>query len=286
MQTDNLQYQQMELEPGTFIPQLGGPYPQDDPFTRLYHPVYDRDFVVDEHYPFVNDSWRERWMHFWAYPVLLYLIQGLRLRLGWGMKTEGRKWLRKYRKQLKGGAITIANHCHRNDAEAVLVSVGANRHTKIPMFAPNFATKDQFMLRAVGGVPIPPVEAGMAAMKQFNLAFDEFHRRGWWFHVFPEAVKWNWYKPLRPFQKGAFTMAYKYNMPLVPCVIIYRKREWYYRLFGKKEEPCLTVRILEPILPDTTQPRKEEVNRLATQAHEAMERAAGILRNPWPPMEA
>ena len=285
MLSDNRQYKELEVTLGTYVPHMCDNYPQDNPYERLYRPVYDREFVVDESYPFVNDTPAERWLHFWAYPVILYFIQGLRMRLGWGMQTKGRKWLRRYKKQLAGGAITIANHCHRHDAEAVLISVGADRHTKIPMFAPNFATKDQFLLRAVGGIPIPPAEAGMAAMKQFNQAFDEFHRRGYWFHVFPEAVKWLWYKPLRPFQKGAFTMAYKYGMPLVPCVINFRPRKGIYRLFGKQDEPCLTVQICEPILPDTSKPRKEEVARLATLSHEAMCKAAGIVKNPWPVME-
>ena len=153
---------------------------------------------------------------------------------------------------------------------------------KIPMFAPNFGTKDGFFMKTVGGVPIPDAEAGMAALKKFNEAFDEFHRRGYWMHVFPEAKRWDYYKPLRPFQKGAFTMAYKYDMPLLPCVITYRERTGIFRLFGPKNMPLLQVEIGEPILPDKSQPRAQEVNRLLELSHKRMEQMAGITHNPWP----
>ena len=150
------------------------------------------------------------------------------------------------------------------------------------MFAPNFRTKDGYFMGIAGGIPIPEAEAGMSAMKKFNEAFDEFHRRGWWFHIFPEACRWDMYKPLRPFQKGAFTMSYKYNKPLLPCVITYRERKGIFRLFGPKELPLLTVTIGEPIYPDTTQARKTEVERLRDVAHAQMQQMAGITHNPWP----
>ena len=77
-------------------------------------------------------------------------------------------------------------------------------------------------------------------------------------------------------------MSYKYNKPILPCVITYRERKGIFRLFGPKSLPLLTVTIGEPLLPDTTQPRKTEVERLRTQAHTQMQQMAGITHNPWP----
>jgi 1-acyl-sn-glycerol-3-phosphate acyltransferase len=183
---------------------------------------------------------------------------------------------------LAHGAITIANHVYRLDCPCVLIAVNGVHTTRIPMFAPNFRTKDGFFMRLAGGIPIPDSATNMTALKRFNEAFDEFHRRGWWFHIFPEACRWDFYKPLRPFQKGAFTMSYKYNKPLLPCVITYRERKGIFRLFGPKSLPLLTVTIGEPIFPDTTQPRKAEVERLREVAHSQMQHMAGITHNPWP----
>lgn len=278
----NKRYAELETAPDVYIPETGITYPEDNPYERLYQPVYDRNVVVDENYPYLDDSVRYRFLNWSMWQLLLRV--GLRIKLGvqMGLRFKGRENLRKYKDVLRNGAITIANHMYRLDCPCVLLAVKARNTTRTPMYAPNFSTKDNFFLRVVGGIPIPPQEAGITALKRFNEAFDEFHRRGYWFHIFPEAARWDFYKPLRPFQKGAFSMAYKYNMPLLPCVITYRERTGIYRLFGPKELPLLQVEIGEPILPDRSNARGKEVERLREVAHSAMEHMAGITHNSWP----
>lgn len=278
----NKRYTALETESQVYIPDVGIDYPEDNPYARLYQPVYDRQVIVDEHYPYLDQSLKYRFLNWSMWKLLLQCGLRIKLRVQMGLRYKGRENLKKYRDVLSGGAITIANHMYRLDCPCVLLAVKARHTTRTPMFAPNFSTKDNFFLRVVGGIPIPQKEAGMAALKRFNEAFDEFHRRGYWFHIFPEAARWDFYKPLRPFQKGAFSMAYKYNMPLLPCVITYRERTGIYRLFAPKNVPLLRVEIGEPILPDKTNPRGQEIDRLREQAHRTMERMAGIVRNSWP----
>lgn len=278
----NKRYTALETESQVYIPDVGIDYPEDNPYERLYQPVYDRQVIVDEHYPYLDQSLKYRFLNWSMWKLLLQCGLRIKLRVQMGLRYKGRENLKKYRDVLSGGAITIANHMYRLDCPCVLLAVKARHTTRTPMFAPNFSTKDNFFLRVVGGIPIPQKEAGMAALKRFNEAFDEFHRRGYWFHIFPEAARWDFYKPLRPFQKGAFSMAYKYNMPLLPCVITYRERTGIYRLFAPKNVPLLQVEIGEPILPDKANPRGQEIDRLREQAHRTMERMAGIVRNSWP----
>lgn len=278
----NKRYQDLTTEKDVYIPNVGIDYPEDDPYARLYKPVYDRNVVVDANYPYLNNSLKYRFFNWSMWGLLLKFGLGLKLRIQMGLRFKGRENLKKYKDVLSGGAITIANHMYRLDCPCILLAVKAKHTTRIPMFAPNFSTKDNFFLNVVGGVPIPPKEAGITAIKKFNEAFDEFHHRGYWFHIFPEAARWDFYKPLRPFQKGAFSMSYKYNMPLLPCVITYRERTGIYRLFGKKSLPLLQVEIGAPIIPDRTAPRGQEVERLREEAHHTMERMAGITHNSWP----
>lgn len=291
---DNIRYQNLQVRPGTYVPEVPTDFPEDNPYEGLYQPVYDRPFPeVDASYPYVDDSWSNRLRLWFGYHIVLRLL-GLILRLTYGLRwqIEGesqwhrsslpvRRWLKQF--DLSGGAITVANHCYRHDCASVLTALGrsASSHMRIPMFAPNFRTKDQFYLRIVGGIPIPAPEAGLSAMKAFNAAFDEFHRRNYWIHIFPEAKRWDWYKPLRPFQKGAFTMAYKYNIPLIPCAVTYRPRTGIYRFFGPKNEPLTQVIIGAPIYPDTTQPRAAETERLLNETHQTICRLAGIEKNSW-----
>ena len=278
----NLQYEQLRVREGEYIPQPAMDYPQDNPFARTLFPKYTKQLAIDDKYPYLNDSVGYKFNLYLGYYVFLHLLLRIKLRVQMGLRIRGREVLKKHKEGLKNGAITIANHVYRLDCPCVLIAVNRTHNTRIPMFAPNFRTKDGYFMGIAGGIPIPEAEAGMSAMKKFNEAFDEFHRRGWWFHIFPEACRWDMYKPLRPFQKGAFTMSYKYNKPILPCVITYRERKGIFRLFGPKELPLLTVTIGEPIYPDTTQARKTEVERLRNVAHAQMQQMAGITHNPWP----
>ena len=278
----NLQYEQLRVKEGEYIPQPAMDYPQDNPFARTLFPKYTKQLAIDDKYPYLNDSVGYKFNLYLGYYVFLHLLLRIKLRVQMGLRIRGREVLKKHKDGLKNGAITIANHVYRLDCPCVLIAVNRTHNTRIPMFAPNFRTKDGYFMGIAGGIPIPEAEAGMSAMKKFNEAFDEFHRRGWWFHIFPEACRWDMYKPLRPFQKGAFTMSYKYDKPLLPCVITYRERKGIFRLFGPKELPLLTVTIGEPIYPDTTQARKTEVERLRNVAHAQMQQMAGITHNPWP----
>ena len=278
----NKQYQELKVEEGVYIPQPALDYPENNPFERTLFPTFDRELVIDENYPYLNDSPSNISRMRWGYLFILKIGLNILLRVKMGLRIRGREILKKYKKEFSQGAITIANHVYRLDCPCVLIAVKGVHTTRIPMFAPNFRTKDGFFMRLAGGVPIPDSTTNMSALKRFNEAFDEFHRRGWWFHIFPEACRWDMYKPLRPFQKGAFTMSYKYAKPIVPCVITYRERKGIYRLFGPKELPLLTVTIGEPLYADTTQPRKTEVDRLRETAHQQMQRMAGITHNPWP----
>ena len=278
----NKRYEELKVTPGTYVPPVTTDYPEDNPYEGMYKPVYDRDFpAVDATYPYVDDTWQNKLRIWYGYHFVLRLL-GLILRIKYGLRFVGLENVRKYRKQLEGGAITISNHCYRHDCASVLYGLRAKENTRIPMFAPNFRTKDQFYLCIVGGIPIPAPEEGLSAMKAFNAAFDEFHRRGYWFHIFPEAKRWDWYKPLRPFQKGAFTMSYKYNMPILPCAIVYRPRTGIYKWFGPKDEPLTCVVYGEPIFPDTTAPRAAETERLLNVTHQTICQLAGIEHNTWP----
>ncbi|MBR1565066.1 MAG: 1-acyl-sn-glycerol-3-phosphate acyltransferase [Paludibacteraceae bacterium] len=277
----NIRYDDLIVEKGVYVPEIGKTYPEQGPDKSQLKPVYIDNIVFDENYPYLDDSFRFKLNNWVGYYLFLYPIVFAVNKIKNGLRIEGRENLKKWKKALnKKGAITISNHCNRLDAPAVLNAVWGNRHTRIPMYAPNFNTKDHWYMWAVGGIPIP--DTGFDAMKKFYEAFDEFNRRGWWFHIFPEAARWDGYKPLRPFQRGAFTMAYKYDKPLLPCVINYRPRTGIYRLFGSQDQPLLTVKIGEPVFPDRTKSRKQEVERMREECHLQMQRMAGIVRNTWP----
>ncbi|MGM9786004.1 MAG: lysophospholipid acyltransferase family protein [Candidatus Cryptobacteroides sp.] len=276
--TDNLRYRQMEVEEGTFLPEWDIEYPEQDPFEHTVEVVYNSDRVaLDETYPYLDDSFRYK-LNRWLNSFLLYTIVMPGNRLRFGLRIEGKKELKKYRHLFRDGAMTVCNHVYRLDMVCILDAMKFKR-IWFPIYGEHIMGKDGWYMRYVGGIPVAQTKAGMRA---FNEAFDELHRRKQWLHVFPESCSWRHYVPIRPFQKGAFTMAYRYGMPVIPCCISYRPRTGIYKLFDKADVPLVTLHIGTPIIPDTSKPRKDEVERLLVESHSQMVKMAGIKNNPWP----
>lgn len=255
-------------------------YPSD-PFERLVKVVVEDSsagrWTFDETYPYVDDSFAFKWHRFWHDLLMWTFVQPWNS-LHFGLQIRGRGNLK-----FLGGrrdCISICNHVYALDALSVVRAVKPFGRMWIPMFPKHFNDRKYYwFIRYMGGIPVPE---NMAGMRKFNEAMDTYHGRGEWIHIFPEEVRWDFYSPIRPFRKGAFTMAYKYDCPLLPCVISWRERRGIYRLFGGKDTPCATITVCEPVFPDRAGTRKSEVDRMRVLAHERMVSAAGIGSNPWP----
>jgi len=271
----------LNLGKDVYVADNGIDYPSD-PFERLVKvEVEDSSkgkFRFDETYPYLDDSWHYKWNSILGWPVEWLLVNMIN-RFKYGARITGKKNLRGCRKLFKDGAMAICNHVYQFDAVSVNTALRPFRRLHIPMYAKHFNGSKSWFMIFCGGVPVPET---MAGMRKFNEAFDEFFRRKDWALVFPEAVRWDEYSPIRPFRKGAFSMAYKYNVPIIPCVITWRPRRGIYRLFGPAGRPCPTLHVLKPVLPDRSNPRKAEVDRLRVVCHAAMVEGAGITDNPWP----
>lgn len=280
-----MEFGEFKVKEGVYIPDTGIVYPTDDPYRRLVHvEVEDSSqgkYQFDENYPYLDKSLIYKLSDIAGF-FIKWVLVALHNRCHFGFQVEGRENLRKYKEQLRDGAMCVCNHVYLFDAFGVNAACQPFRQVRIPMYAKHFNGSGSWILRHAGGIPIPETREGI---HQFNEAFDEFARRKMWFIIFPEAVRWNYYVPIRPFRRGAFSMAYKYNRPVVPLVYSFRERKGLYRLFGKKSAPCMTLHIGEPIWYDKSAPRKEELDRVCREVHHAMENMAGIEVNPWPEME-
>lgn len=272
----NKQYQELSVREGVYIPDVGIEYPTDDPYKKLVPVRKVKDISFDGNYPYLDDSFSFKIQHIAAdfvVFILLYIVN----KFVYGIRYRGRSVLRKYRKEFSNGVVSICNHCYEYDGAAV--SQAFRRRIWTPMLKEHLAGTKSWYLKYFGGIPVPDDFAGL---KKFNEAFDELHRRKQWILVFPEARNWYFYKPVKPFMKGAFTMAYKYDVPVLPVNISYRERTGIFRLFARKEIPLLKLTIGEPIFPDNTHSRKKEVDRLLRESHAALCEMAGIDQNPWP----
>jgi len=269
------------MEP--YVPQLNYTYP-DQPDAHMLNVKLVRDVHVDQNYPFLDTSFAFRFMRVIIY-LIIFIPGALLIRLRGGLKIEGRKNLRKFKKLFKNGALTVCNHVYRWDFISIVLAL---RYHMIyfPVWKEQLRSKDATLIRYAGGIPIPEE---LSLIKKFNQAFDDIHAMRKFIHVFPEASRFDYFQPIRPFKKGAFTMAHRYDLPVIPLAFSYRKPTALYGiinairpLMGREKKPMLTLRIGEPILIDKTLPRKEAVQKLRTECHAAVVRLAGISENKYP----
>ncbi len=276
MECEAIETREHIVEEGTYIPDMGIEY-SDTPDKPLINPPKIRKIDVEHDYRFLDRTFSGRMQNFLIYLGIFTLVYSLN-RIKFGLKIEGRKNLRKNKALLKNGAMTIANHVLRWDFPTVLQAVGHKR-IWFPARTSNFETKDAYMIKGAGGIPIPRT---ISATRHFNEAFDTLVKEKHWLHVFPEGCRWDWYEPIRPFKIGAFKMAYRYKLPIVPMAFSFRKPTGIWKLLGVKH-PLVTIRIGEPIPIEKPEgvSRNEYCAMLRDKTHEAVCKLAGIKQNMW-----
>lgn len=268
----------MVVEPGVYIPDIGVDYPVDDPLFRMRPVKIVRKLNNDASYNYLNDNFFFKLTRNVLYAIVVRGVFNLYVRATMGLKIEGRENMQIDGKPIKGSFVTVANHCFPFDA--ICVTLATRKKFWYPSLADILMSPPGIFLPFFGAIPLS--DGSLSAQKKFTEAFDTLNKRGEAIHLFPEARAWKFYKPVRPFQKGAFTMAYKWNSPIVPMAVTYRERTGIYKLLGKANVPLITLKIGTPIIPDASAPRKTEVDRLRRESHAAICKLAGIVHNPWP----
>ena len=270
-------YRNFKVREGVFVPEPSVDFPGDNPFARMT-PIRGKrkNIKFDGTYPYLDKSLKFRIWHFLIYLVTWIAAFPLN-RIRFGLRIEGRDKIRKNRKLFANGVLTVCNHVHRWDMICVLQAM-RYRKAWIPMYAQAFNGTDGFLMKSIGGIAIPESYRGL---RKFDQALDELHDNKQWLHIFPESCSWYGYAPLRPFKTGAFNMACRFEIPVLPLMISFRPRTGWRRFFGKGA-PLLTIRVGDPIVPNPNAPRKEEAARLRDLAHKTMLDLAGIVSNPWP----
>lgn len=270
-------YRDFKVKEEVYVPEPPEEFSGDNPFTKMA-PIRGelKDIKFDGTYTYLDKSLKFKIMHILIYLTTWFLAFPLN-RIRFGLRIEGREKIRRNRKLFSNGMMTVCNHVHRWDMICVLQAM-RYRMAWIPMYAQPFRGKDGYLMKYIGGLAIPDEHSGL---RKFDKALNELHAGKKWFHIFPESCSWRFYAPLRPFKIGAFNMAYRFAIPVVPLMISFRPRTGWRKLFGNRE-PLITIRVGDPILPDLNAPRKEEAARMRDTAHKTMLDMAGIVSNPWP----
>lgn len=181
-----------------------------------------------------------------------------------GLKRENRSVLRKLKGQ---GYVIVCNHVHPLDC----VFIGL---TAFPRHVTFTSQEETFYVRGLGGLMrvlnCVPILKGVQGLRRFLDAMENKLKKGRVITMYPEGEIYVCCDHLRKFNDGAFTLATKAQVPVVPMVITPRERRGVWKLL--RREYCFTITVGDPILPpssDSDAP-KRVVRQLRDQTFDAM----------------
>ena len=203
---------------------------------------------------------------------LLVLIVFPISRIYIGLKIKGKKNVKRNKELLKNGAISVCNHVHLWDYIGIMKGIKPFK-PYVLVWAPNIRGENAFLIRMVGGVPVP--DNDMKATFVYMDAVGEHLKNHGWLHIFPEGSMWEYYAPIRPFKKGAAYFSCRYDKPILPMAFSYRKPSWI-RKHIFKQDACFTLTIGEPLYPNKELSINEQEIDLIKRSHDAVCKLANI----------
>lgn len=231
------------------------------------HPIHfwqPLSFKMDKDFKFIHDG-----LLFTIASNLLYAIAipilAILNKVCFGFKIIGKENL----KQLKGGKVTISNHVHYLDCTMVGLSnlphktffTSLQSNFKIPIV--------RQLITLLNTIPIPK---DFSCKKSFLTSLYTLLQKGKTIHFYPEGSLWPYHKKIRHFKKGAFDLAVHSQVPIVPMVFQFVEPTGILHNF-LKTKPCIQLKILEPIYPDTTLSPLEASIQLRDIAYKKMTEA-------------
>lgn len=241
----------------------------------------NRGIVFDSNYPYVNKSPWFRFVDF-IFRVLLYTIVFPAATVRMGLRIEGKENLKKHREVIKGGVVSCCNHVHMWDYIAIMKAIKPIK-PYILVWADNVNGENGTLMRHVGGIPIP--NSGPKATMTYMKIVKNLLKENNWLHIYSEGSMWEYYRPIRPFKKGAAYFACDTGKPVMPFAFTYRKPNFIRRHIFR-QVACLTLHVGEPVFPDETLSKKAKETDLTIKSHRAVCRLAGIdpEENLYPPL--
>ncbi len=182
--------------------------------------------------------------------------------LWFGFRKKGKRNLR----LVKGkGAVVVCNHVHNFDCTFVGLSVLPRRAVftslaylfRLPVVGP--------LIRIMGSVPVP---AELSGMRRFLSELSEGAEKGRLVCMYPEGMIEPYCDRLRQFREGAFAVAVRAGVPVIPLMLTQRPQKGIWRF---KRRPCFTMEIGAPLYPAVSGSLREKTKELAERTRTVME---------------
>lgn len=211
------------------------------------------DFDSDKNYKFVSDNDLYNLISDMVYYLVAVPVIYLISKVMFGLKIEGKENLEK----VNGSAITVSNHVHFLDCAMIGLATFPKR---IYYTASDNSFKMPVIRHLVKLLNALPISDNINSKKRLLLAIDELLKKGEKVHFYPEAAMWPYHEKIRKFKNGAFEVAVRNTVPIIPMVFEFREVTGLRKFI--KEKPFITLKILEPVYPNTEAPRREQIEDL------------------------
>ncbi len=203
------------------------------------------------------------------YKIYTFLVRTILMIFGpivtafyFDLHIKGRKNLKKIRGK---GAIIVSNHVHLLDS---LYTRQIHPLRQMYYLAAPFNNKKGLAGLTLRVAGVLPLATGFQLAKELDKVIADLLKRKKLLTIFAEESMWLGYTKIRPLKNGAFHFAVKNDVPVVPVVALFREPNNFDKIFHRKYK--VTLKILEPIFKPETQNRKETINIMRKNCHDAM----------------
>ena len=169
---------------------------------------------------------------------------------------------------VKGGAILTANHFSPLDSFIVHRTfdvsgrkgkfyriIKEGNYTSFPGFY-------GFLMRNCNTLPL---SSNMATVRKLLKAVDVILKRGDCVLVYPEQSMWYNYRKPKPLKPGAFELAVRSGVPIVPCFITMEDSE--YISADEEYVQAHTVHVGAPIYPDESLNKRDRAAKMMAETY-------------------
>ena len=177
--------------------------------------------------------------------------------------------------KIDSGAIITVNHF--NPADSTVIRYMTNKLNRTSKLDIVIEEENIFMTGEFGRLmnycnTIPLSKSDIYMKHKFFPAIEKFLNDKHWILIFPEEEMWFNYKKPRPLKIGAYHIAAKYNVPIIPTFIAIHERENEYDKDGFNKVD-FTLYVMEPLYPDMAKTIKEQKEELKVKDYELKSKA-------------
>lgn len=222
-------------------------------------------FELNENYQYIKKNKIFLFFSNFLYYIIAFPILTILLKIIYDLKIEGKENI----KNIKAGAISVSNHVLILDCAMVGIAFGMKPiyyTTQEGSFKIPLVRKLIKLLRAI------PIPKNIKNKEHFIKEIDNALKENKIIHFYPEKALWPYYEKLREFKNGAFNLAIRNEIPIIPVVITFREPNKFRKIFKSKKD--VTIKILNLVnYVDYETHNKKSVEELKNEVHSKMNEA-------------